>query len=49
MYEVMRYWDVSSLNGMQRSTPSRRRGGTNQKWVVSRLVVEKSVGPSETC
>ena len=30
MYEVMRYWDVDVLNGMQRNTPSRRRGGTSR-------------------
>ena len=31
MYEVMRYWDDDHpLNGMQRNTPSRRRGGTSR-------------------
>ena len=30
MYEVMRYWETIILNGMQRNTPSRRRGGTSR-------------------
>jgi hypothetical protein len=30
MYEVMRYWVTIILNGTQRNTPSRRRGGSNR-------------------
>jgi hypothetical protein len=30
MYEVMRYWDKTVLNGARSNTSSRRRGGANR-------------------